>query len=67
MFSQQGLEKLNDITTIHFQHSSNHCEHNALKQLIQKRNRLEELESEGHQRAKQAQVCSVSKVEDPLQ
>ena len=35
-FSQQGLEKLNDLTTIHFQHASNHREQEALKQLLEK-------------------------------
>ena len=34
MFSQQGLKKLNDITTVHFQHLTNHRE-----QLLGKRNR----------------------------
>lgn len=49
--------------TIHFQHASNHREQEALKQLLEKRNRLEELESEGHQRSicTQVHVCSVCK------
>lgn len=59
MFSQQGLEKLNDITTIHFQHASNHREQEALKQLLEKRNRLEDLEE--HQRTKHVQTCSFCK------
>ena len=41
-FSQQGLEKLNDIMTIYFQHSSNHREKDALKQMLQKQNRIED-------------------------
>lgn len=61
LFTQQGLEKLNDTTTIHFQRSSNHRESEALKQLLQKRNRIEELERKGHQRKVQAQACSVCK------
>ena len=59
-FSQQGLEKLKDITTIHFQHSTNHREAEALQQLLEKRNRLDELESEC-QRSKQIQKCSLCK------
>ena len=59
LFTQQGLEKLNDITTVHFQHSSNHREAEALKQLLEKRNRIEELEREGHQRTKKTQHCGI--------
>jgi len=44
MFNQQGLEKLNNLTTKHFQRASNHQEYNALKQVLEKRNRLELLE-----------------------
>ena len=56
IFTQQGLEKLNDVTTVQFQRSSNHRENEALKQLLQKRNRLEELEC--YQRVKQVKTCS---------
>lgn len=59
MFSQQGLEKLNDLTTIHFQHSTNHKESQALRQILQKRNRIEELEH--FQRHKQIQTCTTCK------
>ena len=38
MFTQQGLEKLNDITTIHFQRSSNYREMEALVQVLEKQN-----------------------------
>ena len=38
MFSQQGLEKLNDVCTIHFQQSSNHRDIQVLKQILQKWN-----------------------------
>jgi len=44
MFNQQGLEKLNNLTTKHFPRASNHREYNALKQVLEKRNRLELLE-----------------------
>ena len=37
-FNQQGLEKLNDLTTIYFQHASNHREQEALQQILEKRN-----------------------------
>ena len=42
-FSQQGLEKLNDLTTLHYTRSTNHqhTDEAALQQLILKRNRLE--------------------------
>ena len=58
-FTQQGLEKLNDITTIYFQHSSNHREHQALKQILEKRNRIEEFELTGHKRTIRSLKCSV--------
>ena len=48
-FTQQGLEKLNDLTTIFFQHTSNHHEQEAHKQILEKRNRIEELEYQGYQ------------------
>ena len=43
-FTQQGMEKLNDQTTIDFAKSTNHNYHNldALKQLMDKRNRIEQ-------------------------
>ena len=50
MFTQQGLEKLNEFTTIFYQHASNHREQEALKQILEKRNRIKELEDNGHQR-----------------
>ena len=59
-FSKQGLEKLNDITTIHFKHSTNHRESEALKQILEKGNRIEELGG-GFQRCKQVQGCSTCK------
>lgn len=57
-FSQQGLEKLNDITTAHFFRSTNHKETEALKQLIQKRCRIETLEDKGCKRKKLIHKCS---------
>ena len=46
-FTQQGLEKLNDL---HFWRSTNHRDEQALKQVMEKRNRLEELEDAGYKR-----------------
>ena len=58
-FTQQGLEKLNDTTTIYFQHSSNHRENEALKQILEKRNRVENLELVGFKRNVQILKCSI--------
>ena len=46
-FYQQGLEKLNDVTTQHYLRGMNHRDLEALAQVMQKRNRLEELENSG--------------------
>jgi len=48
-FTQQELEKLNDISTKHFQRASNHKNIDSLMQMLQKQNRIEQLEDEGHQ------------------
>ena len=56
-FNQQGLEKLNDLTTIYFQHASNHRE-GALQQILEKRNRIKELEEQGYLRSIREQKCS---------
>ena len=40
-FTQQGLEKLNDVFTQQYFQSTNHREYDALKQLLLKQNRLE--------------------------
>ena len=61
-FTQQGLEKLNDITTQHFQRSSNHRDSEALKQILEKWNRIETLEDSGFARDKRVQVCSICKI-----
>ena len=51
-FTQQGMEKLNDETTVDFAKSTNHNYHNlqALKQLMTKRNRIEHLQDSNFQR-----------------
>ena len=58
-FTQQGLEKVNDITTKFYQRASNHHDSESLKQILEKHNRLELLEHRGFSRTKQAQKCSV--------
>ena len=59
-FGQPGLEKLNDVTTTHYLRGTNHRKKDseALFQLLQKRNRLEELEAEGYRRQKRVSTCS---------
>lgn len=61
-FTQQGLEKLNDITTKNFFRSS--CLRvEALKQLIEKQNRIEHLNDTGKKRAKLFEVTCLNCVE----
>jgi len=57
-FNQQGLEKLNDTTTTHYLRGTNHRKTEALTQLLQKRNRIEDLETEGYRRQKRTSSCS---------
>ena len=61
VFTQQGLEKLNDFSTKFYQRSSNHRTFESLQQILEKHNRLEILESNGCQRTKKIQKCSVYK------
>ena len=35
-FTQQGMKKLNDLTTKHFQRVSNHHESQSLRQILEK-------------------------------
>ena len=62
-FTQQGMEKLNDETTIDFTKSTNHNYHNleALKQLMTKRNRIEHLQDSNCQRTPKQKICSICK------
>ena len=60
-FTQQGLEKLNDVTTKQFQRATNHQESQSLRQVLEKRLRIETLEDTGHQRTKCVQTCSKCK------
>ena len=61
-FTQQGLEKLNDVSTKQFQRASNHRNIESLRQMLEKRNRIESLEDSGHARAKKIQTCSKCKM-----
>ena len=47
-FTQQGLEKLNDFSTKDFQQASNHRNIESLRQILEKRNRVESLEDGGY-------------------
>ena len=61
-FSQQGLEKLNDEITQDYFRSTNHRDgHESLKQLLLKRNRLEEMAYTDCSRKKQIQNCKIFK------
>ena len=60
-FTQQGLEKLNDFSTKQFQRASNHRNIESLKQMLEKRNRVENLEDSGYQRIKRVLTCSKCK------
>ncbi len=66
--SQKGLEKLNDITTIHFQHSTNHREGEALKQLLENKTESKNLRvHEGCQRTKWTLTCTACKTQGHAQ
>ena len=52
----------NDLTTIHFQRSSNHRDTEGLRQIPEKWNRLEYLEDCGYQRVKREQKCTNCKL-----
>ena len=56
-FTQQGLEKLNDVSTKHFQRASNHRNIESLRQMLEK-NRIESLEDNGHARAKKYRLVA---------
>ena len=55
-FTQQGIEKYNDILTKDFFRSSSHQE-SSLLQILQKQNRIEYLQSMGAVRKKQEVKC----------
>lgn len=58
-FTQQGLEKYNDIITKDYFRSSSHRNEECLVQILQKRNHIKHLENHGAKRAKRHEVsCS---------
>ena len=59
LFSQQGLEKLNDDVTKFYFRSTNHHNEGSLKQILLKLNRLEELEDSGYGRSKLLHICKI--------
>ena len=61
-YTQEGMEKLNDITTKHYQRSTNHRDMESLKQVLEKKNRIEELETSGYSRKKRTIKCSTCKL-----
>ena len=65
-FTQQGLEKLNDLTTMYFHSVSNYHDIESLEQILQKQNYLESLENCGYHCMKWMQKCSVSKLVNVL-
>ncbi len=56
-FNQQGLEKFNDVVTKNFFRSSCHRGDVALRQLVEKQNRLEHLQNNGDKRLKVFDMC----------
>ena len=61
LFSQQGLEKLNDDVTKFYFRSTNHHDEASLKQILLKLNRLEELEDNGYGCLKLLHICKICK------
>jgi hypothetical protein len=57
-FTQQGMEKYNDITSKNFFRSSNHRGVSALEQILLKKNRVQYLEAAGCARVKIKYTCS---------
>ena len=51
-FTQQGLEKKNDVITKSYFRASNHQGDTALRQILEKQNRIEHLESIGVKKVK---------------
>ena len=62
LFSQQGLEKLNNDATKYDFRSTNHHDEASLKQLLLKFNRLEELKDNGYGRLKLHHIYRICKI-----
>ena len=59
MFTQQGLEKLNDLATKYFRRGTNHHDKKALQQILERSNRLEALQDAGydHPNSSKCSIC----------
>ena len=57
-FTQQSLEKYNDVVTKDYFRSTNHKGENALRQVMEKQNQLEYLRDTGASRSKHQIKCS---------
>ena len=57
-FTQQGMEKYNDLTSKNFFRSSNHRGVSALRQIFYKKGRVQFLEQAGCPRIKKKYKCS---------
>lgn len=63
-FTQQGMEKYNDVMTKDYFRSTSHHSEESLVQIMQKQNRLEHLQSLGAQRRKRHEIkCSNCKLQ----
>ena len=63
-FTQQGLEKYNDLMTKDYFRSTSHRGEQCLKQILQKQNRIEHLENMGAKRPKKNDItCSNCRVQ----
>ena len=63
-FTQEGLEKYNDLMAIDYFRSTSHRGEQCLKQILQKQNRVEHLENMGAKQCKRHEVtCSNCKVQ----
>ena len=60
-FTQQSLEKYNDVTTKDFFRATNHRGESALRQIMEKQNRQEYLRDPGYQRLKTQVQCNICK------
>ena len=61
IFNQQGLEKLNDVTTQYFQRGTNHHDISALQQILRKHIRLQRLQDSGYSREIHNHKCTLCK------
>ena len=57
-FTQQGIEKYNDVMTKDYFRSTSHHKESSMVQILQKQNRVEYLKSMGSDREKRHTNCS---------